>query len=154
MDKKENFNFQTGDRVPAGIEEYIEGLFNRWDLNEVYLGNINTCFANLAGMLSAPGQTTQVNLEVLLQNDRLTFKVTGIKHSFLKRFLNPHVVEEVRNDVMKSVFLIQRICDDVRVEDGALLLTFHVGSLPDYLHAERTHLFNPTHKAQKYTLND
>ena len=152
--EKEIFSFRTGAEQISDIEEYIEGLFKRWNLNEIYMGNINTCFSNLAGLLSASPQSRKVNLETWLEGEKLRIKVFGLESSILKFFSSRHRVEEVKDNTIKSVFLIQQICDEVRAKGKILILTFHISALPEAIYLNRVNTVNKTLKNAKNILND
>jgi len=155
MDKTDNYQLNVNSNAAWRIEEYIEGLFRQWTINEIYLANIVTSFSNLINLLLALSEKEAVSITSCLKNEIISFTFSGIEPSVLKLFLKEHHLQDIQDNFAKSVFLIQKIADEIAMEDEKLILKFNTGALPEaYLDNRIKSLKNYYRDALQKTIND
>lgn len=137
MDKTDNYQLNVDSKVIWHVEQYIERLFRQWSINEIYLANIVTTFANLLHLILAQSENMAVGIATHLKDEVISFEFTGIAASVLKLFLKEHHLQDIRDNSTQSVFLIQKIADEIAVEGENLILRFNTGALPEAYFANR-----------------
>ncbi len=141
MEILEDYSLVLGKNTIIQAEKYIEGLFRHWSINEIYLGNILTSISNLLFLLLEHHGETAISVKAQLQDEVITFGFTGVDNSVLKLFLKEYLLRDVMDNFTQSVFLIQKIADDIAVEDGKLILRFNTETLPEFDFTDGKHSF-------------
>ncbi len=142
MDKTDNYLLNVDSKAILHIEQYIERLFRQWSINEIYLANIVTTFANLLHLILAQSKDMAVGIATHLKGEVISFEFTGVDTSVLKLFLKEHHLQDIRDNSTQSVFLIQKIADEIAVEGENLILRFNTGALPEAYLDDRKHSLN------------
>ncbi len=146
MDRTDNYHLSIENNGISQAEEYVEHLFHEWLLNEVYLGNVVTAFTNLINILSGHRPIKDTAIQAQLKDEVLSFEFKIPDSQILKMFLKEYLVPDVHDSFTQSVFLIQRMADEVTVEGENLVLHFDIGALPDNYLNHRKHLLQTTLK--------
>lgn len=155
MDKTDNYLLNVDSNAAWHIEEYIEGLFRQWTINEIYLANIVTSFSNLMNLLFALSKNEEVGITSCLKDEVISFTFSGVEPSVLQLFLKEHYLQDIRDNFTQSVFLIQKITDEIAVEGESLILRFNTGALPEaYLDNRKTSLKNYYQDSPQKAIND
>jgi len=141
MEILEDYNLVLGKDTTIHAEKYIEGLFRHWSINEIYLGNILTSVSNLILLLLEHHGETAISVKAQLKDEVITFGFAGVDNSVLKLFLKEYLLRDVMDNSTQSVFLIQKIADDIAVEDRELILRFNTDTLPEFDFTEGKHSF-------------
>lgn len=155
MDKTDNYRLNVDSKATLHIEQYIDGLFRQWSIDEIYLANIVTSFSNLIHLLLVSSENTDVNITTCLKDEVISFGLTGIDASVLKLFLKEHHLQDIRDNSTQSVFLMQKIVDEIAVEGETLILGFNTGALPEaYLDDRKRSLNNYYQNTPQKAIND
>ncbi len=155
MDKTDNYLLNVDSKAALHIEQYIDGLFRQWSINEIYLANVVTSFSNLIHLLLVSSENTDVNITTCLKDEVISFGFTGINASVLKLFLKEHHLQDISDNSTKSVFLIQKIADVIAVDGEILILGFNTGALPEAYIDDRKHSLNDYyHSTPQKAIND
>ncbi len=155
MDKTDNYCLNIDYKAISHAEKYIEILFRQWSINEIYLGNIATSFSNLIHLLLKHQGGGEVNITAQLKNEEISFEFAGIAVSVLKLFLKKYLLQDVLDNTTQSVFLIQKVADEISVEGENLILKFNIGALPEaYFNNRKQALENYHQNISQKTLND
>jgi len=155
MDKTDNYLLNVDSKATLHIEQYIDGLFRQWSIDEIYLANIVTSFSNLIHLLLVSSENTDVNITTCLKDEVISFGLTGIDASVLKLFLKEHHLQDIRDNSTQSVFLMQKIVDEIAVEGETLILGFNTGALPEaYLDDRKRSLNNYYQNTPQKAIND
>jgi predicted NACHT family NTPase len=131
MDKIDKYHLNLDSKAIWHIEQYIEGLFRQWPINEIYLANVVTCFSNLIHLLLVLSENEAVSITTRLKDEVISFDFTGVDPSVLKYFLKEHHLQDIQDNSTQAVFLIQKITDEIVVEGENLILRFNSGALPE-----------------------
>lgn len=155
MDKTDNYRLNIDYKAISSTEKYIEILFRQWSINEIYLGNIVTSFSNLIHLLLKYQGGGEVDITAQLKNEEISFEFAGIAVPILKLFLKEYLLQDVLDNTTQSVFLIQKVADEISVEDENLILKFTIGALPEtYLNNRKQSLENHHQNTPQKALND
>lgn len=131
MKQADRYSLKIDDKAISHVENYIENLFRRWDINEIYLGNIITSFSNLIHLVSEMQGDCIIEIVSHSENEEIYFNFNGLHHSILKLFFGEYQLKDIKDTSTQSVFLIQKVADNISVEDEHLILQFSIGALPD-----------------------
>ncbi|HDO06734.1 MAG TPA: hypothetical protein ENG85_03530 [Bacteroidetes bacterium] len=155
MDKTDNYILNVDYKAISHAEKYIESLFRQWSINEIYLGNIVTSFSNLIHLLLEHQRDGEIDITAQLKNEEFSFKFAGVAVPILKLFLKEHLLQDVLDNTTQSVFLIQKVADEISVEGENLILKFNIGALPEaFLNNRKQSLENYHQNTPQKTLND
>jgi len=155
MDKADNYSLIIDSGAISHAEKYIEGLFRQWSINEIYLGNIVTSFSNLINLLLEHQKNGKLDITARLKNEVISFEFAGMDISVVRLFLNEYLLKDVQDNSTQSIFLIQKIADEITEEGENLILRFNTGPLPEDYHANRKQFLKEYHQStQQKTLND
>jgi hypothetical protein len=155
MDKTDNYRLNIDYKAISHTEKYIEILFRQWSINEIYLGNIVTSFSNLIHLLLKHQRDGDIDITAQLKNEEISFEFAGIAVPVLKLFLKEYLLRDVLDNTAQSVFLIQKIADEISVEGENLILKFNIGALPEaFLNNRKQSLENYHQSTPQKTLND
>jgi len=155
MDRTNNYQLGLDNKAIWHIELYIERLFRQWSINEVYLANIVTSFSNLLNLLLVRPENTAVGITTHLKDEIISFEFTGVEVSVLKLFLKEHRLQDVQDNSTQSVFLAQKIADEIAVEGENLILRFNIGALPEtYFVNRKSSLEDHFQNAPQKTIDD
>jgi len=142
MHKTDNYRLDVDSKATWHIEQYIEGLFRQWSINEIYLANVVTCLSNLMHLLLISSENKDVSIATCLKDEVISFEFDGVDASVLSFFLIEYHLQDIRDNSTQSVFLIQKIADEVAVEGEILILKFNTGALPEAYLDDRKHSLN------------
>lgn len=131
MKHADRYSLKIDSKAISHVENYIENLFRRWDINEIYLGNIITSFSNLIHLLSEVQRDCIIAIASHSENEEIYFNFNGIHPSILKLFFSEYQLRDIKDASTQSVFLIQKVTDNITVEYEHLILQFSIGALPD-----------------------
>lgn len=131
MKQTDCYSLRIDSKAISHMENYIENLFRRWDINEIYLGNIITSFSNLIHLLSEVQRDSVIGIASHSENEEIYFNFNGIHPSILKLFFSEYQLRDIKDASTQSVFLIQKVTDNITVEYEHLILQFSIGALPD-----------------------
>ena len=144
MHRSDFFAFSISPGADFFISQYIESLFDRWGLDEVYLGNVDLCFSALVQLLKDIPPSGTIRLQVTLENDMLNFVVYGMENEMLRRFSRHYALDDLADGQNKAVFLMKKLSDEMRVNKGSLLLKFNLRALPGDKPSEKNHFIHIT----------
>ena len=142
MHKSDFFAFSISPGADFFISQYIESLFDRWGLDEVYLGNVDLTFSALIQLLSDSPPSRSVRLRVALENDALNFDIFGIGNEMLQRVSRHYALDDLADGQNKAVFLMKKLSDEMRVNKGFLLLKFNLRAFPGDRPSEKKHFIH------------
>ncbi len=155
MDKIDNYRLNIEENAISNVEAYIENLFHQWTVNEIYLGNIITAFSNLIYLLPEHSGNKSLGITAQIKNEIISFEFTGIARQVLTLFLKEHILQNIHNAHIQSVFLIQKIADEAIVQKDNLILRFKISALPDsYLIKRRQLLKNASKNTTENIIYD
>ncbi len=139
MDKTDNYSLSVDYKAISHVENYIENLFRRWAINEIYLGNIITSFSNLIHLVSEIQGDCIIEITSHTENEEIYFNFNGLHQPILKLFFSEYQLRDIKDTSTQSVFLIQKVADNITVEDEHLILQFSIGALPDeFINSRKT----------------
>lgn len=153
MGKTDCYRLVLDTEVNMHIEKYIESLFQQWLIDEIFLGNILTSFSNLTPLLLEYSRNDYLGITAQLTDEVLSFEFTHVDLFVLKLFLKEQFIQDIQDNFTQSVFLIQKITDEVVVEGENLIFRFNIGILPTSYFSHRRKLlgeyfYNFTKKAE------
>jgi len=150
MDKTDNYSLSVDYKAISHAENYIENLFRQWAINEIYLGNIITSFSNLIHLVSEVQRDCVIEITSHTENEEIYFNFNGLHQSILKLFFSEYQLQDIKDTSTQSVFLIQKVADNITVEDEHLILQFSIGALPDeFINSRKQSLKN--HRQNSFT---
>ncbi len=139
MDKTYNYSLNVDNKAISHAENYIENLFRQWAINEIYLGNIIISFSNLIHLVSKVQGDCVIGITSHTENEEIYFNFNGLHQSILKLFFSEYQLKDIKDPSTQSVFLIQKVADNITVEDERLILQFSIGALPDeFINSRKT----------------
>ncbi|VAW28785.1 hypothetical protein MNBD_BACTEROID07-2012 [hydrothermal vent metagenome] len=137
MDKREKYRLMLDFKAVNRAEKYIERLFQEWSIDEIYLGNIIISISNIIHLLPEHPANRSVCITASLKNETISFSFAKVDVSVLKLFLKDYLLQDVRDNVTQSVFLIQKVVDEVTIEGENLILRFNTDVVPEAFFANR-----------------
>jgi len=137
MDKREKYRLTLDFKAVNRAEKYIERLFQEWSIDEIYLGNIIISISNIIHLLPEHPANRSVCITASLKNETISFSFAKVDVSVLKLFLKDYLLQDVRDNVTQSVFLIQKVVDEVTIEGENLILRFNTDVVPEAFFANR-----------------
>jgi len=137
MDKREKYRLTLDFKAVNRAEKYIERLFQEWSIDEIYLGNIIISISNIIHLLPKHPDNRSVCITASLKNETISFSFAKVDVSVLKLFLKDYLLQDVRDNVTQSVFLIQKVVDEVTIEGENLILRFNTDVVPEAFFANR-----------------
>ncbi len=144
MHRSDFFTFSINHRDMVFVSQYIENLFARWSLEEVYLGNVDLCFSALFQLLLPFSPSDNIRVQVSLGVETLVFVLNGVGKEVLTFIENDYGLDDLLDKRYKSVFLIKKLSDEIKVKNDFLLLKFNMGALPYGLLPKKNHLIHST----------
>ncbi len=156
MKQTDSYSLIIDNKAISHAENYIENLFYRWAINEIYLGNIITSFSNLIHLLSEIQGDSIIGIASHMEDEEIYFNFNHINRSILKLFFSEYQLQDIKDASTQSVFLIQKVTDNITVEDEHLILQFSIGALPDeFINNRKQSLKNHRQNSlTKHRLND
>ena len=155
MDKTDYYRLNIDYKAYSQAEKYIENLFNQWSINEICLGNIVTSFSNLIHLLLVRQGVGEIDITAWLKNEEISFEFTGIAVPVRKLFLNEYLVQDVSDSTTQSIFLLQKVTDEISVAGEHLILKFNTATLPAGFPDNRNRSQESHHQhTTQTTLND
>ncbi len=140
MGKTNNYRLRLDTEVNSNIEKYVESLFQQWLIDEIYLGNILTSFSNLLFLLLEYSRNDYLGITAQLTDEVISFEFSHVDFFVLKLFLKEQFIQDIQDNFTQSVFLIQKITDEVVVEGENLIFRFNIGILPESYFSHRRKL--------------
>ncbi len=137
MKKSDKLILNIDSQAVGFVEDYVDKLFHRWSVNEIYMGNVVTSLSNLIFLLLDFQKGLQTQIIVSLDESEISFLFSSLPKPVLKLFLKEYNLQDILDNATQSVFLIQKIADNILVEKGQLIITFQVGALPDSINEFR-----------------
>lgn len=137
MDRTDNYQLNLDSKAIWHVEQYIESLFRKWSINGIYLANVVTSFSNLINLILAQPEDKVVGITTCLKDEVISFEFSGLDALVLKLFVKEYHLQDIRDNSTQSIFLIQKIADEIAVESQNLILRFNTGTLPEAYFANR-----------------
>ncbi len=137
MKKSDKLILNIDSQAVGFVEDYVDQLFHRWSVNEIYMGNVVTSLSNLIFLLLDFQKGLQTQIIVSLDESEISFLFSSLPKPVLKLFLKEYNLQDILDNATQSVFLIQKIADNILIEKGQLIITFQVGALPDSINEFR-----------------
>jgi len=137
MKKSDKLTLNIDSQAIGFIEDYVDKIFHRWSVNEIYMGNVVTSLSNLIFLLLDFQKGLQTQIIVSLDESEISFLFSSLPKPVLTLFLKEYNFQDILDNATQSVFLIQKIADNILVEKGQLIITFQIGALPDSINEFR-----------------